>query len=77
MQKTKVAILGAGFIAEIHAESYRRFVPEAELVANYARAIPAKARAFCACPRHPPFLQRFVTRSLRTRGVRHRGHLPP
>jgi len=45
MQKTKVAILGAGFIAEIHAESYRRFVPEAEVIANYARD-PEKAAHF-------------------------------
>ncbi len=37
MTRTKVAILGAGFIAEIHAESYLRFVPEAEIVANFAR----------------------------------------
>lgn len=37
MNKTKVALLGAGFIAEIHAESYARFVPDAELVAVYSR----------------------------------------
>jgi hypothetical protein len=30
MQKTKVAIIGAGFITNIHMESYHRFVPEAE-----------------------------------------------
>ena len=45
MEKTKVAILGAGFIANIHAESYRRFVPEAEIVAVYARDLQ-KAKAF-------------------------------
>jgi myo-inositol 2-dehydrogenase/D-chiro-inositol 1-dehydrogenase len=45
MEKTKVAILGAGFIANIHAESYERFVPEAEIVAAYARNIE-KAKAF-------------------------------
>lgn len=45
MTRTKVALLGAGFIAEIHAESYRRFVPEAEVVAVYTRD-PAKAEAF-------------------------------
>ena len=33
MERTKVAILGAGFIANIHMESYARFVPEAEVVA--------------------------------------------
>ena len=37
MKKTKVAILGAGFIADIHIESYHRFVPEAEIVAVCAR----------------------------------------
>lgn len=45
MSKTKVALLGAGFIAEIHLESYRRFVPEAEVVAVCARR-PEKAEAF-------------------------------
>ena len=35
--KTKVAMLGAGFIADIHLESYHRFVPEAEIVAVYTR----------------------------------------
>ena len=37
MQRTKVAILGAGFISEIHLESYHRFIPEADVVAVYAR----------------------------------------
>lgn len=37
MEKTKIAILGSGFISEIHAESYKRFVPEAEIVAVYSR----------------------------------------
>ena len=36
MEKTKVALLGAGFIGEIHLESYRRFVPEAEVTAIYS-----------------------------------------
>ena len=36
MEKTKVALLGAGFIGEIHLESYRRFVPEAEVTAVYS-----------------------------------------
>lgn len=35
--KTKVLLLGAGFIADIHAECYHRFVPEAEVIAVYAR----------------------------------------
>jgi myo-inositol 2-dehydrogenase / D-chiro-inositol 1-dehydrogenase len=45
MQRTKVAILGAGFITDIHMESYHRFVPEADVVAVYARKIE-KAKAF-------------------------------
>ncbi len=45
MQQTKIAILGAGFITDIHMESYHRFVPEAEVVAVYARNID-KAKAF-------------------------------
>ena len=45
MQRTKVAILGAGFITDIHVESYHRFIPEAEVVAVYARN-PDKAKAF-------------------------------
>ena len=36
MEKTKVALLGAGFIGEIHLESYRRFVPEAEVTTVYS-----------------------------------------
>lgn len=47
MQKTKVAILGAGFISDIHLECYQRFVPEAEIVAVYTREI-GKAKAFAA-----------------------------
>jgi myo-inositol 2-dehydrogenase/D-chiro-inositol 1-dehydrogenase len=45
MEKIKVAILGAGFIADIHFESYDRFVPNAEVVAVYTRD-SAKAKAF-------------------------------
>lgn len=45
MQRTKIAILGAGFITDIHMESYHRFVPEAEVIAVYARN-PEKAKAF-------------------------------
>jgi predicted dehydrogenase len=36
MERTKVAILGAGFIANVHMESYERFVPEAEVVAVFS-----------------------------------------
>ena len=45
MVRTKTAILGAGFIADIHLESYHRFVPEAEITAVYARDIN-KAKEF-------------------------------
>jgi len=47
MQRTKVAILGAGFISDIHLESYHRFIPEAEVVAVYARKAE-KAKEFAA-----------------------------
>ena len=36
MERTKVAILGAGFIADIHVESYSRFIPESEVVAVFS-----------------------------------------
>jgi len=45
MEKTKVAILGAGFIADIHVESYKRFVKDAQVVAVYTRSME-KAEAF-------------------------------
>jgi len=45
ISKTKVLLLGAGFIADIHAECFQRFVPEAEVVGVYARQA-SKAEAF-------------------------------
>lgn len=45
MSRTRIALFGAGFIADIHAESYRRFVQDAEVVAVYSRS-EARARAF-------------------------------
>jgi predicted dehydrogenase len=45
MQKTKVAILGAGFISDIHMESYHRFVPDAQVIAVYTRQLE-KAKFF-------------------------------
>src|SRR5438034_556463 len=45
MAKTKIALLGAGFIADIHLESYDRFVPDAEVVSVYSRS-ERRARAF-------------------------------
>jgi predicted dehydrogenase len=45
MSTTKVCLLGAGFIADIHVESYHRFVPDAEVAAVYTRDAK-KAAAF-------------------------------
>ena len=45
MSKSKVLILGSGFIAEIHSESYQRFVPDAEVVGVYSRD-KEKVKAF-------------------------------
>jgi len=45
MEKTKVAILGAGFVANVHIESYTRFIPEAEVVAVYSN-IGEEAKKF-------------------------------
>src|SRR6476660_6916240 len=45
MPPIKIAILGAGFISEIHCESYHRFVPNAEVVAVYTRNAE-KAQSF-------------------------------
>jgi myo-inositol 2-dehydrogenase/D-chiro-inositol 1-dehydrogenase len=42
--RTRVAVLGAGFIADIHLESLHRFVPEAEVTAIYSRSA-ARAEA--------------------------------
>ncbi|HEY8549118.1 MAG TPA: Gfo/Idh/MocA family oxidoreductase [Vicinamibacterales bacterium] len=36
--RTKIAVIGAGFIADIHLESYHRFVPEAEVTAVLSRS---------------------------------------
>ena len=45
MSRTRVVLIGAGFIADIHAESYHRFVPEADLVGVYSRTAE-RAAAF-------------------------------
>jgi predicted dehydrogenase len=52
VSRTKVALIGAGFIAEIHAESYHRFVPDAEIVAVCSRHAD-RARAFADRHRIP------------------------
>jgi predicted dehydrogenase len=65
MAKTKVALLGAGFIADIHIESYHRFVPDAEVVAVYTRD-PDRAQAFAkkhGIPQHYSDWQRALTES--------------
>lgn len=65
MEKTKVLILGSGFISEIHTESYHRFVPEAEVVGVYSRD-EAKVKAFAkknAIPRHFTDLETAINNS--------------
>jgi myo-inositol 2-dehydrogenase/D-chiro-inositol 1-dehydrogenase len=47
MTPTKIALLGAGFIADIHLESYHRFIPEAQVVAIYTRN-PDRAKTLAA-----------------------------
>jgi myo-inositol 2-dehydrogenase / D-chiro-inositol 1-dehydrogenase len=55
VSRTRVVLVGAGFIAEIHAESYARFVPEAEVVAVWSRSAD-RARAFAAKHHIPRWL---------------------
>ena len=65
MSTTKVALLGAGFIADIHIESYHRFVPEAEVVAVYSRD-PKRAQAFAqkhGIPQHYSDWEQTITES--------------
>jgi predicted dehydrogenase len=45
MKRVRVALIGAGFIADIHAESYHRFVPDAEVICVYSRS-EERAAAF-------------------------------
>lgn len=54
MEKTRVALLGTGFIAKIHAESYKKLVPDAEIVAVYGRS-SANAEAFAKAHGIPAF----------------------
>ena len=65
MTKTKIALLGSGFIADIHIESYQRFIPEAEVVAVWSRS-PEKAASFAKrhhIPKHYPTLEQAITES--------------
>jgi predicted dehydrogenase len=45
MKKLRIALLGSGFVASIHMESYNRFVSAAEVVAVYGRN-PANTATF-------------------------------
>ena len=65
MPTTKISLLGTGFIADIHLESYRRFVPDAEVVAVYSRS---RERAEAFGRKHG--IGRWLRRS------RSRGHRP-
>jgi predicted dehydrogenase len=58
MGKTRVAILGAGFIANIHLESYSRFVPDAEVVAVYSHTAD-KAQSFARAHGIPAWYDNF------------------
>ena len=65
MTKTKIALLGSGFIADIHIESYQRFIPEAEVIAVWSRS-PDRAAAFAKkhhIPKHYPVLEQAITES--------------
>jgi len=54
MNKTKVAVLGSGFIADIHLECYHRFVPDAEVCAVWSRR-PERGEAFAQKHHIPKF----------------------
>ena len=61
--RTKVALVGAGFIADIHAECYTRFVADAEVIAVYSRN-EVRARAFAhkhGIPRSTTDLEQALT----------------
>jgi len=62
MTKTKVALLGAGFIGDIHFESYSRFVPDVEVVAVFSRS-PVRAAEFAKkhhIPKHYQDLEKAI-----------------
>ena len=64
MSRTRVFLIGAGFIADIHAESYHRFVPDAEIVGVYSRR-EEHARTFAGkhhIPRWSTNLEESLTR---------------
>ena len=47
MERVRVALLGTGFIANLHMESFDNFAGEAEVTAVYSRS-GEKAKAFAA-----------------------------
>ena len=52
MSRTRIAVLGCGFISEIHISSYQRFVHDAEVVAVYSHHLDrAKKFAEKSCRR--------------------------
>ena len=54
MKESKIAVFGTGFIAHIHVESYKRFVPNAKVAAVYGRNIE-NAKAFAEAHRIPAY----------------------
>lgn len=65
MKRTKVVMLGAGFISDIHMESYHRFIPEAEVVGVFSRS-RARGEEFAArhhIPRSYDTLESAITES--------------
>ncbi|MGB2717751.1 MAG: Gfo/Idh/MocA family oxidoreductase [Vicinamibacterales bacterium] len=64
-QQARIALIGAGFAADIHAESYHRFVPGADLVAVCSRD-EDRARVFArkhGIPRWYTDLEETITQS--------------
>ena len=72
-ERTKVAVVGAGFIGEIHLESYHRFVPEAEVTAICSRS-GARAEALARRFNVPAWFTD-VDDAARVRRLRRRRHL--
>ncbi|HHV62751.1 MAG TPA: Gfo/Idh/MocA family oxidoreductase [Firmicutes bacterium] len=57
MKKLGIGILGSGFVANIHAESYAR-IPQAEVVAVYSRRIES-ARRFAEVHKIPHWFENY------------------
>ena len=69
MEKTKVAVLGSGFIANIHLESYTRFVHDAEVAAIIRGESPRRLLVIgpCSADREDSVLDYVVRLVSRTR----------